>query len=68
MTTIENRYDAIATRSRSRRVRDLAFAALIAVVTAVSLGSLGALGTAADTSAHGAPVKAAGTCEIQQAC
>ncbi|MBE7447883.1 MAG: hypothetical protein HS111_02990 [Kofleriaceae bacterium] len=67
MTTIENRYDAIATRSRSRRVRDLAFAALIAVVTAVSLGSLGALGTA-DTSAHAAPVKAAGTCEIQPAC
>ena len=65
MTTLENRYDAIVHRSRARRVRDLAFAALIAAVTAFSLGSLGA---AADNAAHATPSKTAGSCAIQPTC
>ncbi len=65
MTTIENRYDAIANRSRSRRVRDMAFAVLIAAVAAFSLGSLRA---AADNVAHAHPAQTASTCEIKPAC
>lgn len=68
MSTIENRYEAIANRSRSRRIRDMAFAVLIAAVAAFSLGSLRA---AADNVAH-APTaeaqKTAGACDLQPAC
>lgn len=69
MSTIENRYEAIANRSRSRRIRDMAFAVLIAAVAAFSLGSLRA---AADNVAH-APtaeeaVKTAGSCDVQPTC
>ena len=68
MSTIENRYEAIANRSRSRRIRDMAFAVLIAAVAAFSLGSLRA---AADNVAH-APTAAAqqtaDSCNVQPAC
>jgi hypothetical protein len=68
MSTIENRYEAIVNRSRSRRIRDMAFAVLIAAVAAFSLGSLRA---AADNVAH-APTAAeqtsAASCAIQPAC
>ncbi len=68
MSTTENRYEAIANRSRSRRIRDLAFAALIAAVAAFSFASLRA---AADNVAH-APTattaKTAASCTIQPAC
>jgi hypothetical protein len=67
-TTTENRYEAIANRSRSRRIRDMAFAVLIAAVAAFSLGSLRA---AADNVAH-APTAAApqtlGSCNVQPTC
>jgi hypothetical protein len=68
-TTTENRYEAIANRSRSRRIRDMAFAVLIAAVAAFSLGSLRA---AADNVAH-APTAAtapqtAGSCSLQPTC
>ncbi len=65
MSTLENRYDAIANRSRARRTRDLAFAVLIAAVAAFSLGSLNA---AADNVAHAAPAQTAGSCQLQPAC
>ena len=68
MSTIENRYEAIINRSRSRRVRDMAFAVLIAAVAAFSLGSLRA---AADNVAH-APTatsqQSAASCAIEPAC
>lgn len=68
MSTIENRYEAIANRSRSRRIRDMAFAVLIAAVAAFSLGSLRA---AADNVAH-APTAAAqqtaASCTIEPTC
>jgi hypothetical protein len=64
MTTIENRYDAIANRSRTRRIRDVAFAVLIAAVAAFSVGSIRA---AADNVAHASPVKA-DSCELVISC
>jgi hypothetical protein len=68
MSTIENRYDAIINRSRSRRLRDMAFAVLIAAVAAFSLGSLRA---AADNVAHAPTAEqahAASACNVQPAC
>lgn len=66
MTTTENHYDAILNRSRTRRVRDLAFAVLIAAVAAFSLGSLRA---AADNVARAESTQqTAGTCDLQPAC
>lgn len=68
MSTTENRYEAIANRSRSRRIRDLAFAGLIAAVAVFSLASLRA---AADNVAHAPTAKTAKTaasCTIEPAC
>jgi len=59
----ENRYDAIATRSRTRRTRDFAFALMLAAVAAFSIG---ALRSAADHVDH-APTVSAGTTALSPA-
>jgi len=68
MAPTGNGYEGLPNRSRSGRMRDMAFAVLIAAVAAFSLGSLRA---AADNVAH-APTASAqqtvGSCAVAPTC
>jgi hypothetical protein len=67
----ENRYEEIAQRSRSRRLRDFAFALLLA---AVAVGSMGAIRAAAanvdlNTAAHQTADQVSGaSCTLEPSC
>jgi hypothetical protein len=63
----ENRYDEIAQRSRTRRVRDFAFALLLGAVAALSVGAI--RGATAATTTQPAPVEVSGaSCTLDPAC
>jgi hypothetical protein len=69
----DNRYEDIAQRSRTRRVRDFAFALVLGAVAALSVGAIrGAAANvehAAITNPAPAPVQLSGaSCTLEPAC
>lgn len=67
----ENRYEEIAQRSRSRRVRDFAFALLLGAVAAFSVGAIRAAAANVDHAAqiHNTTAELSGAaCTLEPAC
>lgn len=67
----ENRYEEIAQRSRSRRVRDVAFALLLGAVAAFSIGAIRVAAANVDqASAVQPPAEqvSGASCTLQPSC
>lgn len=67
----ENRYEEIAQRSRSRRVRDVAFALLLGAVAAFSIGAIRVAAANVDqASAVHAPAEqvSGASCTLEPSC
>lgn len=67
----ENRYEEIAQRSRSRRVRDVAFALLLGAVAAFSVGAIRGAAANVDhaTPSHPTADQISGaSCTLEPSC
>lgn len=67
----DNRYDSIAQRSRTRRMRDFAFALLLGAVAAFSIGAIQAAAAHVDDASASvqAPEQLSGaSCTLEPAC
>lgn len=71
----DNRYDAIALRSRTRRVRDLAFGLLLVAVAAFSIDAIRGAAANVDQASASAATSATTTatlspasCTLEPAC